>query len=109
MDTLELKTGEKIEVLNEACMEAEIKNNLPVMTGKVGNKNVEVLRHSACNGVIVKRKLVDEADFIEKVGYILTVNQTLTRAPIARIEGNTPFYTGTVETMCMKYSLFDIR
>ena len=38
MDTLKLKTGEKIKVLNGACMEAEIKDNLPVMSGKVGNK-----------------------------------------------------------------------
>ena len=38
MDTLELKTGEKIKVLNGVCMEAEIKDNLPVMSGKVGNK-----------------------------------------------------------------------
>ena len=53
MDTLELKTGEKIKVLNGACMEAKIKDNLPVMSGKVGNKNVEVLRDSGCNGVMV--------------------------------------------------------
>ena len=53
MDTLEFKTGEKIKVLNGACMEAEIKDNLPVMSGKVGNKNVKVLQDSGCNGVIV--------------------------------------------------------
>ena len=108
MDTLELKTGEKIKVLNGACMEAEIKDNLPVTSGKVGNNNVEVLRDSRCNGVIVKRKLVDEADFIEKVGYMMTVNRTLIRAPISRIEVDTPLYTGTVEAMCMKDPLFDL-
>ena len=51
MDTFELKTGEKIKVLNGVCMEAEIKDILPVMSGKAGNKNVEVLRDSGCNGV----------------------------------------------------------
>ena len=108
MDTLKLKTGEKISVLNGTCMEAEIKNNLPVMSGKVGNKNVEALRDSGCNGVIVKRELVDEADFIGKVGYMMTVNRTLIRAPIARIEVDTPFYTGTFEAICMKDPLFDL-
>ena len=58
MNTLELKIGEKIKVLNGACREAEIKDNLPVMSGKMGNKNVEVLRDSGYNGVTVKRKLV---------------------------------------------------
>ena len=42
METLELKSGEKIKVLNGACM-AEIKDNLPVFSGKVGDKKVEVL------------------------------------------------------------------
>ena len=49
MDSLELKTQEKIKVLNGACIEAEIEDNLPAMPGKVGNKNVEVLRNSRCN------------------------------------------------------------
>ena len=42
METLELKSGEKIKVLNGACM-AEIKDNIPVLSGKVGGKKVEVL------------------------------------------------------------------
>ena len=46
MDILELKTGEKIKVLNRLCIDAEINNNLPVISGKVENKNVEVLRES---------------------------------------------------------------
>ena len=87
-------------------MEAEIKDNLPVMSGKLGNNNKEVWQDSGCNGVIVERKIVDEADFIGKVGYMMTVNLMLIRAPIARIEVDTPFYTGTVEAMCMKHPLF---
>ena len=35
METLELKSGEKIKVLNATRM-AEIKDNLPVLSGKVG-------------------------------------------------------------------------
>ena len=109
LDTLELKTGKKIKALNGACIEAEIKDNLPVMSCKVGNKNVEVLRDSECNGVIVKRELVDAADFIGKVSYIVTVNRTLIRATIAGIKVDTPFYTGTVEEKCMKDPLFDLN
>ena len=43
---------EKIKILDGACMEAEVKDNFPVMSGKVGNKNVEVLR-DRCNRVTV--------------------------------------------------------
>ena len=89
-------------------MEAEIKDNFPVRSGKVGNKTVEVLRGSGCNGVIVRRKLVNETNFFGKVDNTMTVDRTQTRAPIARIEVDTPFYTGTVEPMWMKNPLFDL-
>ena len=69
-----LKIGEKIKVLIGTCMEVEIKDNLPVMSDKVGNKNVEVLRDSGGNGVIAKRKLVDEEDFIGEVDYMIAVD-----------------------------------
>ena len=52
---------------------------------------------------------MNEVDFIGKVSYIMmTVNRTLIRAPISRIEVDTSFYTGTVEAMCMKDPLFDL-
>ena len=65
METLELKSGEKIKVLNGACM-VEIKDNLPVLSGKIGGKKVEVLRGTGCSGVIIRRELMDEADFPER-------------------------------------------
>ena len=51
---------------------------------------------------------MDEADFIGKVGYMITVDRTLIRAPIARIEVDTPFYIGTVKAMYVKDPLFDL-
>ena len=37
-DLLELKSGEKIKVLNGACMSAEMMEGMPVVTGKVGDR-----------------------------------------------------------------------
>ena len=88
---MELKTGKKIKVHNGAFMEAENKDSLAVTSGKVGNKKVEILRDSGCNGMIVKRDLVDEGDFIGKVGHITTVDRTLIRASIARIKSGYAF------------------
>ena len=42
METPELKSGEKM--LNGACVEAEIKDDLPMLLSKVGGRKVEVLR-----------------------------------------------------------------
>ena len=41
-------------MLNGACT-AEIIDNLPVLSGKVGGKKVEVLRDTGCSGVIIGR------------------------------------------------------
>ena len=99
MEMQELKSGEKIKMLNGACM-AEIKDNLPVLSGKVGGKKVEVLRDSGCSGVIFRRELVDETGFTGEMGHIVTVDRTLKRAPMAKVEVDTPIYVGTVEALC---------
>ena len=107
METLELKSEEKIKVLNGACM-AEIKANLPELSGKVGGKKVEVLQDTGCSGVIIRRELVDEADFTRKMGHIMTKNSTLKRALMAKVEVDTLFYVGTVEALCLQDPLFDL-
>ena len=33
-----------------------------------------------------KKELVDEANFIENVGYMMTIDQTLTRAPLTGLK-----------------------
>jgi len=38
------KSGEKIKVLNSACMDDGGKDNMPVLSGKIWNKTVEVLQ-----------------------------------------------------------------
>ena len=107
METLELKSGEKIKVLNGACM-AEIKDNIPVLSGKVGGKKVEVLRDTGCSGVIIRRELVDETDFTGKMGHIMTVDRTVKQAPMAEVAVNTPFCVGAVEALCLQDPLFDL-
>ena len=107
METLELKSGEKIKVLDGACM-AEIKDNLPVLSGKVGGIKVEVLRDTGCSGVIIRRELVDETNYNGEMGRIMTVDRTIKRAPMAKVEVDSPFYVGTVEALCLQEPLFDL-
>ena len=105
---LELKTGEKIKVLNGACMETEVKDNLLVLPGRVGDRTVKVLRDTGCSGVIVRRSLVDEAHLTGETGHMMMVDRTLKKAPIARINIDTPYYTGVVEALCLLDPLFDL-
>ena len=38
----------------------------------------------------------------------MTVDHTLKRAPVAKVEVDTPFYVGTVEALCLQDPLFDL-
>ena len=67
-DLLELKSGEKINVLIGACMGAEMTERMPVVTGKVGDRCVEDMRDIGCNGVIIKKDLVSQKELTENEG-----------------------------------------
>ena len=107
METLELKSGEKIKVFNDACM-VEIKDNLPVLSGKVVGKKMEVLRDTGCSGVIIRKEVVDETDYTGEMGDSMTVDRTIKRAPMAKVEVDTLFYVGTVEAFSLQDLLFDL-
>ena len=51
---------------------------------------------------------MDETDFTEEMGHIMTVDCTIKRAPMAEVEVDTPFYGGTVEALCLQNPLFDL-
>ena len=106
---MELKSGEKIKVVrNGACLSNENKNCMPLATGKVGENEVEVLRDTDCNGVIVRRELVKKEDFTGSMGYVMAIDRTLKEAPIAEIKMDTPYYTGVTQAICLRDPLFDL-
>ena len=106
---LELKSGEKIKVVrNGACLSDENKKCMPLATGKVCENVVEVLRDTGCNGVIVRRELVKEDDFTGSMGYVIAIDRTLKEAPIAKIKVDTPYYTGVIQTICLRDPWFDL-
>ena len=106
MEALEVKSGEKVKVLNGACM-AEIKNNL-CCRARSEVRKLEVLRDTGCSGVIIRRELVEEADFTREMGHIMTVDRTIKGATMAKVEVDTPFYVGTVEALCLQGPFFTL-
>ena len=106
---MELKSGEKIKVVRDgACLSNENKNCMPLATGKVGENEVEVLRDTGCNSVIVRRELAKKDDFTGSTGYVITTDRTLKEAPIAEIKVDTPYYTGATKVICLRDPLFDL-
>ena len=88
-------------------MAAEMTEGMPVVTGNVDDRCVEVLRDTGCNGVIVRRDLVSQKELTENEGRMVTVYQTLKKAPVAKIKVDTRYFVGEVDAMRLREPLFD--
>ena len=89
-------------------MSNENTNYMPLATEKVGENVVEVLRDTGCNGVIVRRESVKKDDFTGSMGYVMAIDRTLKKAPIAEIKVDTPYYMGVTQAICLRDPLFDL-
>ena len=100
---LELKPGGQMEVMKSAvCLDVDAKDKLQLVNGKVGERCVEVLRDTGCTGVLIKRDLVNQGELTGEKGYVTTFDKTLLiRAPIAKIQVDTPYYVGEIEALCV--------
>ena len=81
---------------------------MPFATGKVGENEVEALRDTGCNGVIIRREWAKKNNFIGSMGYMMTIDRTLKEAPIAEIKVNPFYYTGVTQAICLRDPLFDL-
>ena len=68
-----------------------------VVKGKVGEKTVDVLRHTGCSGVVVKKDLVGEDQFTGDFNVMLLIDNTARKVPIARIYVDTPYLKVSVK------------
>ena len=85
------------------CLDVDEKDKLQLVNGKVGERCVEVLRDTSCTGVLIKRDLVNQGQLTSEKGYATTFDKTLLiRAPIAKIEVDTPYYVGEVKALCVQ-------
>lgn len=81
---------------------------MPVTEGKVGTKRVTVLRDTGCNGVVVKKDLVDERTFTGEEQTCMLADGSRVKVPVAEFEVNTPYFVGKVEAWCMANPMYDL-
>ena len=94
--------------MNGECLEESLDNQMPTSEGLVGNESVTVLRDIACSGVIVKKNLEKQEQLTDNIGYLMTVARTLLKTPFACVEVSTSYFSGTVETLCLKNPLYEL-
>ena len=104
---VELKCGCQIPVVADACKVAR-KGNMPVCEGRVNGKEVTVLRDSGCSTIVVKRDLVEDTQLTGEETRCVLIDGTIRKTPLARIQIDTPYYTGEVEAVCMKNPLYEL-
>ena len=92
---------------NGTCLSDKNKKCMPLATGKVGENVVEVLRDTGCNGVIVRKESVKEDDFTGSMDYVMAIDRTLKKTPIAEIKVDAPYYTGVTQNICLRDPLLD--
>ncbi|XP_077987486.1 uncharacterized protein LOC144442090 [Glandiceps talaboti] len=107
---VELRCGHILPVISMTSLAANRNHidNMPVVKGEVNGRQVNVLRDSGCNGVVIRKGLVKHNQMTGEVRTYIMIDRTCRKAPIARIEVDTPFYVGEVEAMCMETPVYDL-
>ena len=73
--------------------------NLPVVKGLAGDKTVNVLRDTSCEGVMVSRRLVEESQLMGKCCLIVRIDNTVLLAEKGKIHVKTSYLSGDVEAL----------
>ena len=71
-----------------------LKSKLPPAECTVNSRKVEVLRDTGCTCCTVKRSLVSDDQLTGKESYVIFIDETTQRYPLAVIDIDCPFFTG---------------
>ena len=88
--------------------EGESKERMPICEGLLNNRKVQVLRDKGCSSAAVKMSLVNKHQLTRNDVTCTLIDGTHRRFPLARIQVNTPYFTGEVEAMCIENPLYDL-
>ena len=53
---------------------------MPVLLGRVGNRQVTVLLDTGCSGAVVKAQFVKKEQYLGKDGYMMMMDKTIRNA-----------------------------
>ena len=69
----------------------------------------DTLRDTGCSGIIVKQKFVKDGQYTGQYGLFQMVDNsyTMRKVPIARMEIDTPYLSGTVEALCPPDAIYN--
>lgn len=95
--------------LSSSCSISMLQNVcLPTANGSLDGKVVKVLRDTGCSGVVVKRSLVKDHWMTGEFQRCVLADGSEVEVPIAKLELETPYYSGKVLCWCMDKPVYDV-
>ena len=104
---VKLACGREIDIAQTGCS-AVSREKMPVCQGKVNGMEVEMLRDSGCSCVVVKKALVKADQYTGEQRRMIRIDNSIMRADVAKIEIDTPYYSGIVEALCLDDALYGL-
>ncbi|GFO42294.1 hypothetical protein PoB_006879900 [Plakobranchus ocellatus] len=109
---LKLASGKSVPVMtNCAALRDPEKTRslgLPVLKGEIGGREVDVMRDTGCEGVVVRKQLVDASQLTGECCLLLRIDNTALLAEKAVISLRTPFLSGEVKALCIPDAICDV-
>ena len=84
------------------------RSRLPTAIGTVNGREIRVLRDTGCTGVVVRRSLVSDGQMLNKQSGVTLINNYYQRCPMARIDIDCPFFSGTTDALCIDDPAHDL-
>jgi hypothetical protein len=69
---------------------------------------VKVLRDTVCKFAVVRKKLVDEDQMLNKNCVMIAIDGRARLVPMAKIDIDTPYYKGEIEAMVLESAICDL-
>ncbi|GFO24247.1 hypothetical protein PoB_005075200 [Plakobranchus ocellatus] len=109
---LKLASGKSVPVMtNCAALRDPEKTRslgLPVLKGEIDGREVDVMRDTGLEGVVVRKQLVDASQLTGECCLLLRIDNTALLAEKAVISLRTPFLSGEVKALCIPDAISDL-
>ncbi|GFO14924.1 gypsy retrotransposon integrase-like protein 1 [Plakobranchus ocellatus] len=109
---LKLASGKSIPVMTNCAALRDLEKSrslgLPVLKGEIGGREVDVMRDTGCEGVVVRKQLVDASQVTGECCLLLRIDNTALLAEKAVISLRTPFLSGEVKALCIPDAICDV-
>ncbi|XP_072033312.1 uncharacterized protein [Amphiura filiformis] len=102
-----MSCGHKLPLASAACSD-NLVEDMPVVQGFLGSKEVQVMRDSGCDAVAVRKRLMPEEKFTGVYDKCRLIDGTVRTFPVACLDVDTPYFTGSVHALVMNDPVYDL-